>query len=123
MESGIHGRGIRNPRTWNPESTMWNPESKALLDYLTWADRTYQRKYKHASLRDLEDFPRSANQLTTAVIVGRELLHGVDMKTSMFSALECIHHAVFKRRAVESKDATFGNQGVVHELELHGEFP
>jgi len=31
-------REIRNPRTWNPESTSWNPESKALLDYLTWAD-------------------------------------------------------------------------------------
>ena len=79
-------------------------------------DRTYQRKYEHASLRDLEDFLRSANQLTRAVIVGRELLHGVDIlnvknKTSLFSALECIHHAVFKRRAVDSKDATFGNQG------------
>ena len=38
MESGIQGCGIRNPQTWNPESTAWNPESKTLLDYLTWAD-------------------------------------------------------------------------------------
>ena len=38
MESGIHGCGIRNPQTWNPESTAWNPESKTLLDYLTWGE-------------------------------------------------------------------------------------
>jgi len=38
MESGIHGCGIWNPQTWNPESTAWNPESKTLLDYLTWGD-------------------------------------------------------------------------------------
>ena len=36
MESGIHGCGIRNPQTWNLESTAWNLESKTLLDYLTW---------------------------------------------------------------------------------------
>ena len=40
MESGIHGCGIRNPQTWNPESTAWNPESRTLLDYLTWGDTT-----------------------------------------------------------------------------------
>ena len=34
MESGIHGYGIRNPQTWNLESTAWNPESKTLSDYL-----------------------------------------------------------------------------------------
>ena len=39
MESGIHGRGIRNLQTWNPESTAWNPESKTLLDYLTWGEK------------------------------------------------------------------------------------
>ena len=39
MESGIHGCGIRNPQTWNPESTPWNPKSKTLLDYLTWGER------------------------------------------------------------------------------------
>ena len=38
MESEIHGCGIRNPQTWNPESTPWNPESKTLLDYLTWGE-------------------------------------------------------------------------------------
>ena len=38
MESGIHGCGIRNPQTWNPESTAWNPESRTLLDYLTWGE-------------------------------------------------------------------------------------
>jgi len=32
MESGIHGCGIRNPQTWNPES-------KTLSDYLTWGER------------------------------------------------------------------------------------
>ena len=25
---------------WNPESTAWNPESKTLLDYLTWGDES-----------------------------------------------------------------------------------
>ena len=31
MESGIHRHGIRNPQAWNPES-------KTLLDYLTWGE-------------------------------------------------------------------------------------
>ena len=44
-ESGIMGCGIRNPSTtdkesefstWIPESTMCNPESKSVLDSLTW---------------------------------------------------------------------------------------
>lgn len=35
MESRIHECGIRNPQTGNPETTVWNPESKTLLDYLT----------------------------------------------------------------------------------------
>ena len=26
--------------TWNSESMVWNPESKAVLDSLTWDDRT-----------------------------------------------------------------------------------
>jgi len=39
MESGILGCGIRNPQTWNPESTAWNPESKTLLDNLTWGEK------------------------------------------------------------------------------------
>ena len=37
--------GIRNPLSWNPESstrnpesTEWNPESKTLLDSLTWGE-------------------------------------------------------------------------------------
>ena len=30
--------GIRNPLSWNPESTGWNPESKTVMDSLTWAD-------------------------------------------------------------------------------------
>ena len=42
-ESGIHGCGIRNPQTWNPESTAWNPESKTLLDYLTWGEKELLR--------------------------------------------------------------------------------
>ena len=38
--------GIRNPLSWNPESstrnpesTVWNPESKTLLDSLTWGEK------------------------------------------------------------------------------------
>ena len=51
----IVARGIRNPNndwnqeskfkwkklepsTWNPESTAWNPDSKKVLDSLTWRD-------------------------------------------------------------------------------------
>ena len=37
--------GIRNPLSWNPESstrnpesTAWNPESKTVMDSLTWGD-------------------------------------------------------------------------------------
>ena len=42
VESGIHRHGMRNPQTWNPESTAWNPESRTFLDYLTWGE-TLQR--------------------------------------------------------------------------------
>ena len=31
----IFACGIRNPGFWNPESTTWNPESKTVLDSLT----------------------------------------------------------------------------------------
>ena len=41
-ESGIHGCGIRNPQTWNPKSTAWNPESNTLLDDLTWDDTVWE---------------------------------------------------------------------------------
>ena len=30
--------GIQNPLCWNPESTAWNPESKTVLDSLTWGE-------------------------------------------------------------------------------------
>ena len=50
MESGIHGCGIRNPQTWNPESTAWNPESRTLLDYLTWGNQLQVRALCLASL-------------------------------------------------------------------------
>ena len=40
--------GIRNPLSWNPESstrnpesTGWNPESKTVMDSLTWGDLYY----------------------------------------------------------------------------------
>ena len=56
VESTILGLGIRNPSkdlnpepkchwqrlessTWNPEFMAWNPESKTVLDSLTWDDR------------------------------------------------------------------------------------
>ena len=46
VECGILGfgirnsvQGIRNPTNdWNPEFTAWNPESKTVLDSLTWDD-------------------------------------------------------------------------------------
>ena len=51
-ESGIPlVTGIRNPisidkdpefSTCNPESTVWNPESKTVLDYLTWGEKDSQ---------------------------------------------------------------------------------
>ena len=35
--------GIQNPSSsdkyWNPESTVWNPESKTVLDSLTWGEK------------------------------------------------------------------------------------
>jgi len=52
MESGIHGCGIRNPQTWNPESTAWNPESKTLLDYLTWGKLSAS---SHVQIQDGDD--------------------------------------------------------------------
>ena len=40
--------GIRNPPCWNPESstrnpesTAWTPESKTVLDSLTWGDKCH----------------------------------------------------------------------------------
>jgi len=45
---GILGLGIRNPSSTekdlessncNPESTAWNPESKTVLDSLTWGEK------------------------------------------------------------------------------------
>ena len=58
MESGIHGCGIRNPQTWNPESTAWNPEStawnpesKTLVDYLTWGELKLERKFNNLKRR------------------------------------------------------------------------
>ena len=36
--------GIRNPHTWNPESTALNPESKTPLDYLTWGDHDLRNR-------------------------------------------------------------------------------
>ena len=43
LESGIHFAGIRNP-----ESTEWNPESKTVLDSLTWGEAAH----KQGSLAD-----------------------------------------------------------------------
>ena len=30
---------LESSHLWNPESMAWNPESKTLLDYLTWGDK------------------------------------------------------------------------------------
>ena len=36
---GNFDRRIRGPGLWNPESTAWNPESRTVLDSLTWGDK------------------------------------------------------------------------------------
>ena len=37
VESGILVFGVQNPANdWKPKSSIWNPESKNVLDYLTW---------------------------------------------------------------------------------------
>ena len=36
--------GIRNPLSWNPESTGWNPESKTVMDSLTWGENSARQK-------------------------------------------------------------------------------
>ena len=51
MESGIHECGIQNPRMWNPESTAWNPESKTLLDYLTWGEHNVTTSTREPTTR------------------------------------------------------------------------
>ena len=35
-----------NPGHWNSESTVWNPGSKTVLDFLTWGDPQLKKKYK-----------------------------------------------------------------------------
>ena len=42
--------GIRNPLSWNPESstrnlesTVWHPESKTVMDSLTWGEKLVKR--------------------------------------------------------------------------------
>ena len=38
LESSLHWQRIQNPAPGNPESTAWNPESKTVLDSLTWRE-------------------------------------------------------------------------------------
>ena len=38
--------GIRNPLSWNPESTGWNPESTTVMDSLTWGETILIRSYE-----------------------------------------------------------------------------
>ena len=47
--------GIRNPLSWNPESstrnpesTGWNPESKTVMDSLTWEEQNLKGKMARA---------------------------------------------------------------------------
>ena len=58
MESGIHGCGIRNPQTWNPES-------KTLLNYLTWSDRFEQ----HHSSQVKENNNADLTNMTSTFLV------------------------------------------------------
>ena len=59
--------GIRNPLSWNPESsarnpesTGWNPESTTVMDSLTWGDtkqmkrKKYQRRGKAVAEKPLQ---------------------------------------------------------------------
>ena len=32
-------------KDWNPKSTAWNPESKTVLDFLTWGGRFFREGY------------------------------------------------------------------------------
>ena len=53
--------GIRNPLSWNPESstrnpesTGWNPESKTVMDSLTWGESDiYARRFEYSCMRCL----------------------------------------------------------------------
>ena len=45
LESGIHWAGIWESSTRNPESTGWNPESKTVMNSLTWGK--HQKLYLH----------------------------------------------------------------------------
>ena len=42
-ESKFHWQRLESS-TWNPESGAWNPESKNVLDSLTWGDQRYQKE-------------------------------------------------------------------------------
>ena len=43
--------GIRNPLCWNPESSTRNPESKTVLDSLTWGE--VEHEYKITKIKSL----------------------------------------------------------------------
>ena len=43
-KSGIQRKiGIRNPSSSDKEFSIWNPESKTVLDSLTWGDQIFER--------------------------------------------------------------------------------
>jgi len=83
---------IWNPATfgpWNPKSTAWNPESKALLDYLTWAEWLLQlkRKLKYCA----RNWERLERRLLSGVWIfhaGCSITKPVEYKQNRFDQLQ-----------------------------------
>ena len=48
VESGILVFGVQNPANdWKPKSSIWNPESKNVLDYFTWRSNSTSLNGSH----------------------------------------------------------------------------
>ena len=74
MKSGILHFGNRNPtngwnpeskfhwqrlESWNPESIAWNPESKAVLDSITWSNNQFHTLTDYTLSKEKEPCPIS----------------------------------------------------------------
>ena len=56
--------GIRNPLSWNPESSTrnpessgWNPDSKTVMDSLTWGENSPKAIIKEGNTRSSQKTP------------------------------------------------------------------
>ena len=73
--------GIRNPLSWNPESstrnpesTGWNPESRTVMDSLTWGEISVLEYYKvlcHISALDLTIRQSYRSDVSSILLPGR----------------------------------------------------